>query len=143
MENENSSKMRSQILSIYKSHAGKEKLDYMSNTILEGKVTGYDAIGGMGSFTGLLKEQDIETQEKYLPTFVKLSESGGAYVQAVLGMNVMLLKRSADERVSKLNTELKQLEKEGSEEKAVAKRLEHEKAADFAEKVTSLLNELK
>jgi len=143
MEDENSSKMRSQIMAIYKDHAGKEKLEYMSNTLLEGKVTGYDAIGAMGSFTGLLKKQDLETQEKYLSTYEKLSESGGAYVQAVLGMNVMLLKRSADERVSKLNTELKQLEKEGNEEKAVSKRLEHEKAADFADKVTKLLTGLK
>lgn len=143
MENENSSKMRTQIIAIYKDNAGKEKLEYMSNTILEGKVSGYDAIGAMGSFASLLKKQDIETQEKYFPTFEKLSKSGGAYVQAVLPMNLMLLKRSTDERVSKLNSELEKLEEENNEEKAVAKRAELERANDFTEKVTKLLGELK
>ncbi|MDX1652976.1 MAG: M1 family metallopeptidase [Brumimicrobium sp.] len=139
MENENSSALRSQIIHIYKTASLANKLDYMAETILAGKVSGYDAIGAMGSFTGLLKEQDVPTKEKYLGTYEKLSETGGIYIQAVLPMNVMMLKRDTEEQISDLNAELIKLEKAGDEEKAAQKRLEIKNTNAFLDKVNALM----
>jgi hypothetical protein len=139
LESEKSSALTAQIIGIYKNHGGAEKLDFMANAVSTGKVSGYDAISAMSNFTGMLKEQDIKTQEKYLPILEEMGKGGSAYVQAILPYNVMTLKRGADSRVTSLQSEIKKLEEEGESGEVTMKEGELEKAKAFAEKVNALL----
>jgi len=138
-ENERSSAMTSQIMGIYKNHAGPEKLDFMAEAVRSGKVSGYDAISAMSNFAAMLKEQDIATQEKYLPVLEELGQGGSAYVQAILPYNIMTLKRGADSKVSSLESEIKKLEEDGKSGEVAMKEGELKKAKAYAEKVNELL----
>lgn len=139
LESEKSSALTAQIIGIYKNHGGPEKLDFMADALSKGRVSGYDAISAMSNFAGMLKEQDIETQEKYLPVLEDLSKGGSAYVQAILPYNVMTLKRAADSRVTSLESEIKKLEEEGKSGEVTMKEGELKKAKAFAGKVNDLL----
>ena len=139
LEDERSSKLRAQIMGIYAKFDRQDKLDFMKQSLLEKSVTGYDAIGGMSNFTSLLKKSDLEIQEKYIGTLEELSEGGSPYINAVLPMNVMGLKRSADDRVSALKSEIKKLEEANKSGEVTMKEGELKKAEAFAQKVTELL----
>src|SRR5690554_7023893 len=73
----------------------------MANAITSEDISGYDAIGGLLNFTAAVKAQEIKVQEQYLPVFEQLSNNGGAYINMVLPMSVLNLKRGADETVSR------------------------------------------
>jgi aminopeptidase N len=139
LESEKSSALTAQIIGIYKNHGGPEKLEFMSDALSKGKVSGYDAISAMSNFAGMLKDQDIETQEKYLPVLEDLNKGGSAYVQAILPYNVMTLKRAADSRVTSLESDIKKLEEEGESGEVTMKEGKLKKAKAFAEKVNDLL----
>ena len=74
--------------------------------LLDGKVSGYEAIGVMGNFTNLLKQQAAAIQLEYLPMFETLKTSGGLYINAVLPMNTMMLKKHNESKISELTKEI-------------------------------------
>ena len=117
LESEKSSALKAQIISIYQNHGDASHLDFMANTIKNGDVSGYDVIGAVLNFTNALKEQDASTQLKYIGVFKQLSESGGAYANAILPVSLMNLKRGNDERITKLEKDIDILkEKEETEQ---------------------------
>jgi aminopeptidase N len=105
MENEPSSAVRGQVAMIYATHGDQTNLPFFRTTLLGGHVSGYEAIGVMGHFTNLLKQQDLDTQMAYLDVYEQLRTAGGAYIKAVLPMNVMMLKKHHEEQLSKLNSD--------------------------------------
>lgn len=139
LESERSSSLTAQIIGIYKNHGGVDKIDYMAEALQQNKVSGYDAISAMSNFTAMLDDQDIATQDKYLPVLEQLAEGGSAYVQAILPYNLMTLKRSADSRVSSLEAEIKKLEEGGKSGEVTMKEGELKKAKAHADKITALL----
>jgi aminopeptidase N len=105
LESERSSSVRSQIAQIYATHGGKSKLPYFKTTLTGGHVSGYEAIGVMGHFTNLLKQQDLDTQMSYMDVYETLKKTGGAYVKAVLPMNLMMLKKFHEETLAKMKSD--------------------------------------
>ena len=132
LENEPSSSVRAQVAQIYSNYGDATKLPYFKSLLLEGKVSGYEAIGVMGNFTNLLKQQPADIQSEYLPVFEALKTSGGAYINAVLPMNTMMLKKHNESKVSELT-------KETSITPDGEKEIELEKTKKLVEKINELL----
>ncbi len=141
MESERSSVLRAQIAQIYASFGNKDKLDYFTESLLQGHVTGYESIGVLGNFTALLKQQDVETQMSYLPIFEELNGAGSPYINAVLPMNVIILKREAESNFDKLEDRITELEKDNLE-KANILRFEQEQQKELIQKIDALLEKV-
>ncbi|HLV40990.1 MAG TPA: M1 family metallopeptidase [Brumimicrobium sp.] len=139
LETERSSSLKSQIIGIYKNHGDASHLDFMAEAILSGDISGYDAIGSLLNFTAAVKEQDIKTQEKYLPVFEQLSNNGGAYINMVMPMSIMNLKRGAEETIANLNAEIKTLEEEGKTAESTVVQGKLNAAEAYGEKLDVLL----
>jgi len=139
MQDEPSSILRAQIAQIYSIHGGADKLDYFKESILLGKVSGYDAIGVMGSFTSLLKRQDVSTISSNLSFFEDASQTGSPYVNAVLPMNVMILKRDIASKVDGLESDIEEAEEAKNQEKSDTLRAEAKRYSDLLKEVDAVL----
>jgi hypothetical protein len=107
-------------------------LPYFKTLLLEGKVSGYEAIGVMGNFTNLLKQQTTDVQLEYIPMFETLKTSGGLYINAVLPMNTMMLKKHNESKISELTKEIS-ITPDGEKE------LELDKTKQLLEKIDQML----
>ncbi len=132
LENEPSSAVRAQVAQIYANYGDASKLPYFKTLLLEGKVSGYEAIGVMGNFTNLLKQQSADVQLDYLPMFETLKTSGGLYINAVLPMNTMMLKKHNESKISELTKEIS-ITPDGEKE------LELDKTKQLVEKIDQML----
>lgn len=142
LETERSSALKAQIIGIYKNHGDESHLEFMANAITSGDISGYDAIGGLLNFTAAVKAQEIKVQEQYLPVFEQLSNNGGAYINMVLPMSVLNLKRGADETVSSLKNELKTLEEEGKSGEATVVQGKLNAAENYTDQLGKLLQKV-
>ena len=142
MQDERSSVLRAQVAQIYATFGGKDKLDYFTESILQSKVSGYDAIGVMGSFTLLLKNQEISTIEEYLPFFMEASQAGSPYVNAVLPMNLMILKRDIETKIIGFESDIEDAEEEKNQQKVDKLLLEKERYLDLMDKVNKIIMEV-
>ena len=105
-------------------------------------MRGYELIGVVGNFTKLLKAQDAAIQSEYLPFYKNWSSGGSPYINAVLPMNIMGLKRSAEEKAADFKAKVVANEADGNTEQAEAMRVEMDKWYDLAEEVTEVLRQL-
>lgn len=142
MKDEPSSILRSQIAQIYSNHGGKEHLSYFIESLKNGHVTGYEAIGVMGSFTALLKKQDLAVQKEYFGAYKEIAAGGSPYINAVLPMNLGMLKRDLELKANKYNAEVEKYQAEGNQEKADIARFEVEKINDFIDQIDAYLAEI-
>jgi aminopeptidase N len=110
---ERSSTLRAQIAQIYSMYGNKTHLDYFATNLKQGNVSGFDAIGVLGSMTTLLKEQEPSVQLEYLSFYESLTESSSPYISIVLPMNLSMLQREEDHQVDTLEAKLQAFEKEG------------------------------
>lgn len=141
-KNEHSSILRGRVAQIFADYGDASKLDYFTTSIDSGYVRGYELIGVVGNFTKLLKAQDASIQSKYLPYYNNWSLGGSPYINAVLPMNIMGLKRSAEEKAADFKAKIDAYEADGKVQQADAMRVEMDKWYDLAEEVTEILRQL-
>lgn len=136
---ERSSILRGRVAQVFADYGDASKLDFFTNSIDSGYVRGYELIGVLGHFTKLLEGQNVKTQTNYLPYFEKWHLGGNPYINAVMPMNIMRLKRTAEEKGSDLKAKVAAFEKDGDTQKAEETRIEMDAWYDFAEDVNKIL----
>ena len=142
LRDEKSSVLRAQIAQIYSIHGGPEHIAYFTTSLREGHVSGYEAIGVMGSLSSLLKRQDIKIQQENLSFYEEMAKGSNPYINAVLPMNLMMLKRDADSAVGNLSSEIESLKESGKEDEVAKKQVELEETKDFVKNLNKLISEL-
>jgi len=138
-KSERSSILRGRVAQIFADYGDGSKLDFFTNSIDSGYVRGYELIGVVGHFTKLLEDQDASTQSKYMPYFKKWHLGGSPYINAVLPMNIMRLKRGAEEKAADLKAKVDAYEADGDTQKAEEVRFEMNNWYDLAEEVNEIL----
>ncbi len=113
LEKEHSSALKAQLIGIYKNHGDQSNLEFMSETITNGDVSGYDMIGSVLNFAAFYSVQDVKTRMKYFYVLENLADNKGAYVGYVLPVTLMNLATTAETNIKELEIELKKLEKSG------------------------------
>lgn len=122
VKDEPSSMIKAQIAKIYAFYGGEEHLDYFKDILGSGKVGGYEAIGVLGNFTKLLKGLPKDIQMKNLAFYEELKGLNSPYINAVLPMNVMMLKRDAESDLNRLNAELESAKSEDTKDEEDIKK---------------------
>ncbi len=142
LENERSSSLTSELISMYTKYGDTSNLDFMANAITRGDISGYYLIGSVMSFASFLKDQDVAVQQKYFSVFESLSQKGGAYINAILPITVVGIKKNAEEMVAELKSELNRVKAdENAGNKADIQR-KLNAAQDFSERVSALAQKL-
>lgn len=140
LEKERSSSLKAQLIGVYKKFGNVSHLDFMSNALTSGDISGYDVVGGIMNYAAFYKDQEVKTRLKYFNVLEQLSDNGGAYVNMVLPVTLYNLYQATDVEVKELERELESLEKGGKTGEAtlVQGKLELEKK--YKDSLMELLN---
>jgi len=65
LESERSSALKAQLIGIYKNYGDSSHLNFMSEAITSGSISGYDAIGSVLNYTAFLAGQNVAARIKY------------------------------------------------------------------------------
>lgn len=141
LENERSSALKSQLIAIYKDYGDKTNMEFMSNAVTSGNISGYDIIGSVMNYATFYKSQDFKTRMEYFYVLEQLSNNGGAYVNMVLPMALMTIARDGEATLVALDEELGQLEKAGKSGEATIVQRKFEEERKYLEKVVALINQ--
>lgn len=141
-QNERSSILRGRVAQLFADYGDASKLSYFTNSIDSGYVRGYELIGVVGNFTKLLSAQPAQTQMEHINYFSKWHAKGSPYINAVLPMNIMRVKRSAEDKGGDLKAKIDAYEADGNAQKAEELRNEMNQWYDLAEQVTAVLREV-
>lgn len=139
LEKERSSALKAQIIGMYKNFGKESDLEFMSNAITSGSITGYDAIGSVLNYGAFYKEQGIKTRMKYFYVLEQLSDNGGVYVDAVLPLTLMNLVRGEQDLISDLEKQVNELEADGKFGEATVVQEEIVQEKKYMEKLMELV----
>lgn len=106
LEKERSSSLKAQLFSLYSIHGDESKIEFMSNALLAGDITGYDVIGALMSYSSFYGKLDIELQEDYFYVLEQYSKVENAYVNSVYAFSIVNIMQGIKERTEKLENEL-------------------------------------
>lgn len=138
LEKERSSSLTSELISLYMEYGDTSNLDFMSNAITTGRLSGYYLIGGLMNFAAFLKVQEVSIQEKYFYVFEDLSDNGGVYVNAVLPMTVMSLKNNSDQIISDLQGKLSHAKEDSNSAEEVSIQKKLDEANSYNDRISKL-----
>ncbi|WP_107037389.1 M1 family metallopeptidase [Brumimicrobium mesophilum] len=142
LEKERSSALKAQLIGIYRNYGTDSNLDFMSEAITSGDISGYDMIGGIMNFASFYKDQNVKTRLKYFHVLERLSDDGGAYVNAVLPIVLNNLAQVAQNEVVELEKELQDLEKTGSAGEATVVQGKLTQERIYQKKLITLINKV-
>ncbi|RFC54130.1 M1 family metallopeptidase [Brumimicrobium aurantiacum] len=140
LENEKSSPLKSQLISIYKNHGDTSNLAFMANTILNREISGYDLIGGVFNFANHYKVQDFKTRMEYFDVFETLSKDEGAYISAVFPMVYRSLSNQVNYNINELEKEQAKLEEAGKSGEATLLQKSINQEKEYKEKLDEIMN---
>jgi aminopeptidase N len=111
LEKEESTKMLSSIAQIYGAYGEEDKGLFFKELLTTGKLSGFDELSSMNSFTMFNSRMSEEQIESSLSTYAYLKDNGGYYTKMFLGQNLDYILQSLSERKVELTEEIEELEK--------------------------------
>jgi aminopeptidase N len=111
LENERSSSMLSGVAQLYASYGGPDKFDFIVSALEGNVVQGFDKLGLVNSFTFYLSKQEPELINRAYSIYEKQGETGGFYMKLFLPQNLRYLTNQLGTKISEMNTELEEHEK--------------------------------
>lgn len=88
LEQEPSSKMLLGVASLYGTHGDATKFEFFQNALMGTKLSGFDQLGTMNTFTMFISKQEVELLEKSLSIYQHLQKNGTFYTQMFLPQNI-------------------------------------------------------
>lgn len=138
LENENSSKMMTGICGIYGKYGGKDQVQFMRTALVGGKITGFDQLGAMNSFTMLNSRLEVKEIANSVETYQTLSETGGFYTKMFLPKNIDYLLRGLGEKTEDLKAGIEEDTANNDVALADAKRKELKEIEVLVERLSSM-----
>jgi aminopeptidase N len=141
LEKEESTKMLSSISQIYGTYGEEDKSGYFKEILTNGKLSGFDELSTMNSFTMFNSRMSEEQIENSLSTYAYLKENGGYYTKMFMGQNIDYMLQSMEERKATLTEEILEFEKNKDVALADKNRKRLEKINQLTLAFENLLNQ--
>ncbi len=141
LEKEESKKMLTTIAQIYGTYGEVDKSAFFKDILSEGKLSGFDQLSAMNSFTMFNSRMSEEQIESALPIYSSLNKNGGYYTKMFMGQNLDYLIQSLEERKETLSEEIVQYEKNNDAALADKNRRRIEKINQLVLNFENLLNQ--
>ncbi|PWH85629.1 M1 family aminopeptidase [Brumimicrobium oceani] len=139
LEKERSSALKAQLIGIYKNFGDVSNIEFMSDAITSGDISGYDAIGGVLNYASFYQSQDVKTRMEYFYVLERLSNNGGAYVNAVLPMALVNLARAEEAILEDLEKQSQELESAGKSGEATVIQGKMDQEQKYMDKLMLLI----
>ena len=114
LEGESSSKMIMGIASLYGMYGDASKFDYFESVLMGSKLSGFDQLGTMNTFSLFTSKGDLELFTKALPIYTHLKENGTYYTQMFLPQNVDYLVNAIGKTKSSIQAEIDKHTEDGN-----------------------------
>lgn len=111
METSASSKIKSGVAQLYATQGKEANFAFFEKLLNENKLTGYDGIYALNSFSLYVARMSDETQAKALAIYKIQQEKGGYYTKMFMPQNVQYLKNTVSDRIAKSKAEIEAYEK--------------------------------
>lgn len=141
LEKEESTKMLTTIAQIYGTYGEEDKAAFFKNILSDGKLSGFDQLSAMNSYTMFNSRMSEEQIESSLSIYSDLNKNGGYYTKMFLGQNLDYLLQTMEERKTTLTEEIVELEKNDDVALADKNRRRIEKIKQLTLSFENLLNQ--
>ena len=139
LENEPSSKMLLGVASLYGTHGDASKFEFFQSALMGTKLSGFDQLGAMNTFSMFVSKQDLALWEKSLPIYQHLQKNGTFYTQMFLPQNVDFLLKAITENKNNVLSEIEQFGVEGNSAASEKATLELRRWEELETRFTALL----
>ena len=139
LENEPSSKMLLGVASLYGTHGDASKFEFFQSALMGAKLSGFDQLGAMNTFSMFVSKQDLALWEKSLPIYQHLQKNGTFYTQMFLPQNVDFLLKAITENKNNVLSEIEQFGVEGNSAASEKATLELRRWEELETRFTALL----
>lgn len=111
LEKEKSTRIKATIAQIYAGNGDASHLPFFEQLLVKEKLSGYDAIVCLNSFSYYMGRQHIDVQEKALNIYKKNYDAGGMYIKMFMPQNVDYLMKMIGEKITENKAKIEELEK--------------------------------
>ncbi|MGV3631365.1 MAG: M1 family aminopeptidase [Bacteroidota bacterium] len=139
LEKEPSTRIKSTIAQIYAGNGDASHLPFFEDLLLKEKLSGYDAIICLNSFSYFMGRQNIGVQSKALNIYEKHYAAGGMYTKMFMPQNVDYLVKMIDEKISENNAKIEAFEKNKDMVEANKLRQEIKKQEEVSKSLKAFL----